>query len=200
MTPRFRTSWIWAILLILTPLVARAQGGWQQQVLSKVQNGTVLAVSKEREALYERAARTIIKLVETDLARDEQLYKYQLITLQQLEHSRYKLIGAKQQRERDERRDVREQNDLSLSEAVRKMSGLAAETFRLGGYGVVQEGAQANLVAFNPQTVIDRATFEDPKQYPDGIEHVIVEGEPVIRYGEQHSTGAGVPVKLPGLS
>jgi membrane fusion protein, multidrug efflux system len=44
---------------------------------------------------------TEIKLVETDLARDEQLYKFQLITLQQLEHSRYKLIGAKQQRERE---------------------------------------------------------------------------------------------------
>jgi RND family efflux transporter MFP subunit len=44
---------------------------------------------------------TEIKLVETDLARDEQLYQYQLITLQQLEHSRYKLIGAKQQRERE---------------------------------------------------------------------------------------------------
>lgn len=44
---------------------------------------------------------TEIKLVETDLARDEQLYKYQLITQQQLEHSRYKLIGAKQQRERE---------------------------------------------------------------------------------------------------
>jgi membrane fusion protein (multidrug efflux system) len=44
---------------------------------------------------------TEIKLVESDLARDEQLYKYQLITLQQLEHSRYKLIGAKQQRERE---------------------------------------------------------------------------------------------------
>lgn len=44
---------------------------------------------------------TEIKLVESDLARDEELYKYQLITLQQLEHSRYKLVGAKQQRERE---------------------------------------------------------------------------------------------------
>ena len=57
-----------------------------------------------KAAAVEQDARnweTEIKLVETDLARDEQLYKYQLITQQQLEHSRYKLIGATQQRERE---------------------------------------------------------------------------------------------------
>jgi hypothetical protein len=43
--------------------------------------------------------------------------------------------------------------------------------------------------------VIDRATFENSKQFPAGIEHVIVEGESVIRYGERHSAGVGVAVK-----
>jgi RND family efflux transporter MFP subunit len=56
------------------------------------------ALSVEQDA---KNWETEIKLVETDLARDEELYKYQLITRQQLEHSRYKLIGAKQQRERE---------------------------------------------------------------------------------------------------
>jgi N-acyl-D-amino-acid deacylase len=92
-------------------------------------------------------------------------------------------------------RYVRERNLLTLEEAVRKMSGLAAETFQLKGYGVIEQGAQANLVVFDPQRVIDRATFEDSKQFPVGIEHVIVEGEPVIEYGEQRDTGSGIVVR-----
>jgi len=93
-------------------------------------------------------------------------------------------------------RYVRELNVLTLEQAVRKMSGLAAETFGLKRYGRIEDGAQANLVVFDPQSVIDRATFEDSKQFPIGIEHVIVEGEPVIRYGEQYFTGAGIAVRL----
>lgn len=95
-------------------------------------------------------------------------------------------------------RYVRELDVLKLEEAVRKMSGLAAETFRLGGYGVIEQGAQANLVVFDPQTVSDCATFEEPKQYPKGIEHVIVEGAPVIRYLEPYFSGVGIAVKSTG--
>jgi N-acyl-D-amino-acid deacylase len=93
-------------------------------------------------------------------------------------------------------RYVREQNLLMLEEAVRKMSGLAAETFQLRGYGKIEDGAQANIVVFNPHQVIDRATFEDSKQYPAGIEHVLVEGELAIRYGEQFEPGCGRAVKF----
>ena len=92
-------------------------------------------------------------------------------------------------------RYVRELNVLTLEEAVRKMSGLAAETFRLERYGHIEQGAQANLVVFDPQRVIDRATFEDSKQFPEGIEHVIVEGAQVIRYGEQLDSSSGVVVR-----
>jgi N-acyl-D-amino-acid deacylase len=92
-------------------------------------------------------------------------------------------------------RYVRELKVLTLEEAVRKMSSLAAETFNLKRYGRIEEGAQANLVVFDPQRVSDLATFENSKQYPVGIEHVIVEGEPVIRYGEAYCTGAGVAVR-----
>src|SRR5262249_17308456 len=94
-------------------------------------------------------------------------------------------------------RYVRELNVLTLEEAVRKMSALAAETFRLERYGIIEEGRQANLVVFDPQRVSDRATFEDSKQYPVGIEHVIVEGATVIRYGEPYRTGAGTAVRSP---
>lgn len=92
-------------------------------------------------------------------------------------------------------RYVRELNVLTLEEAVRKMSSLAAETFNLARYGRIEDGAQANIVIFDPQRVIDQATFEDSKQYPAGIEHVIVEGELVVRYGEQYISGSGVAVR-----
>jgi N-acyl-D-amino-acid deacylase len=93
-------------------------------------------------------------------------------------------------------RYVRELNVLKLEEAVRKMSGLAAETFSLKHYGCIEEGWQANLVVFDPQRVIDRATFEDSKQYPEGIEHVIVEGQPVVRHRENYNSGSGTAIKL----
>jgi N-acyl-D-amino-acid deacylase len=92
-------------------------------------------------------------------------------------------------------RYVRELSVLSLEDAVRKMSGLAAETFSLERYGHIEQGAQANLVVFDPETVIDVATFEDSKQFPRGIEHVIVEGELMIMNGEHRSSGSGVVVR-----
>ncbi len=91
---------------------------------------------------------------------------------------------------------VRELGLLTLEEAVRKMSGLAAETFQLRGYGRVEAGARANLVVFDPHRVIDRATFEDSKQYPAGIEYVIVEGELAVRGESQTEAGSGVAVKF----
>jgi RND family efflux transporter MFP subunit len=69
-----------------------------RQLAAQHEAAVAKAAAVEQDA---RNWETEIKLVESDLARDEQLYKYQLITLQQLEHSRYKLIGAKQQRERE---------------------------------------------------------------------------------------------------
>ena len=92
-------------------------------------------------------------------------------------------------------RYVREQNLLSLDEAVRKMSGLAAETFQLERYGKIEDGAKANLVVFNPHHVIDCATFEDSRQFPKGIEHVIVAGVPAIRYGESYLPEHGKAIK-----
>jgi N-acyl-D-amino-acid deacylase len=92
-------------------------------------------------------------------------------------------------------RYVRELNVLTTEEAVRKMSGLAAETFNLERYGIIEQGRQANVVVFDPQRVTDSATFEEPKQYPRGIEHVIVEGQTVIEYGEQREGSPGTIVK-----
>ena len=92
-------------------------------------------------------------------------------------------------------RYVREQKLISLPEAIRKMSGLAAETFQLQYHGTIQDGFQANLVVFDPQRVIDCATFEDSRQFPKGIEHVVVQGQLAIRNGESYLPGHGKAVR-----
>ena len=65
-------------------------------------------------------------------------------------------------------RYVRERRALPLEEAVRKMTSRAALAFGLGDVGFLREGFRANVVVFDPETVQDRATFEDPLQYPRG--------------------------------
>jgi N-acyl-D-amino-acid deacylase len=81
-------------------------------------------------------------------------------------------------------RYVRERHTLTIEEMVRKMTSQAAEAFGFRDAGLVREGFRANLVVFDPQTVADRATFEDPIQYPAGIRDVLVGGSPVVRHGE----------------
>jgi N-acyl-D-amino-acid deacylase len=72
---------------------------------------------------------------------------------------------------------------FSLEEAVRRMTSLTAERFGLKDRGVVREGAWADLVLFDADRVIDRATFEHPKSPAAGIDLVLVNGEPVWRNG-----------------
>jgi N-acyl-D-amino-acid deacylase len=105
-------------------------------------------------------------------------------------------------------RYVREQNLITLEEAVRKMSALAADSFQLKGYGRLEAGCHANLVVFDAERVLDRATFEDSKQYPAGIQYVIVEGElvaeeksvgeekSVVEGGDQNQPGPGIAVRF----
>ncbi len=83
---------------------------------------------------------------------------------------------------------VRELGILSLEEAIWKMCGLPAQKLRWTDRGLVKAGYQADLVVLDPERVADRATYEQPQQYPAGIRHVIVNGRLVIREGEH--TGA----------
>ena len=78
---------------------------------------------------------------------------------------------------------VREQKVILLEEAIRRMSGLPAQTLRLADRGLVKKGYTADLVIFDPNTVADRGTYEMPHQYAAGIPHVIVNGKLVIHQG-----------------
>jgi N-acyl-D-amino-acid deacylase len=85
-------------------------------------------------------------------------------------------------------RYVRERRVLTLEAAIHRMTALPARRVGLHDRGTVAPGARADLVAFDPDTVADRAAFERPHQYPAGIPHVWVNGVAVIRDGEH--TGA----------
>lgn len=80
-------------------------------------------------------------------------------------------------------RYVRELEVLSLEEAIRRMTSLAADQVGQHERGRVQEGRFADLTVFDPAVIRDRATFEDPHQYPVGIHHVLVNGVPVLQDG-----------------
>jgi N-acyl-D-amino-acid deacylase len=73
---------------------------------------------------------------------------------------------------------------LSMEEAIHKMTGRTAQLFGMVDRGVLRPGAYADLVLFDPHRVIDRATFEEPKQESDGIEEVWTNGVPVFRAGK----------------
>lgn len=87
---------------------------------------------------------------------------------------------------------VRQRGVLTLEEGVRRMTGLPAQKLRWTDRGLVKRGHKADLVVLEPESVIDRATFQEPHQYPEGIQHVIVNGKPVIRDGDHTQSRPGV--------
>ena len=86
---------------------------------------------------------------------------------------------------------VREEQVIALAEAVRRLARLPADNLELDRRGRIEEGYFADIAVFDPSTIADHATYEEPHQYSEGMRHVIVNGEPVLRDGE--FTGA-----LPG--
>ena len=88
-------------------------------------------------------------------------------------------------------RYARELGLLTMEDAVHRMTGMPARKFGLAGRGVVRAGAFADLVIFNPETVIDTGSFSDPKRYPNGIAHVFVNGVAVVANGRHTNARPG---------
>ncbi len=86
---------------------------------------------------------------------------------------------------------------LTLEEAVRKMTGYTAQTYGLADRGVLRPGLAADVTIFDPAKIRDTATFENPIQYPEGIEYVIVNGVVTVESGKHNGGRAGRVLRRP---
>jgi N-acyl-D-amino-acid deacylase len=93
---------------------------------------------------------------------------------------------------------VREEKLLSLSSAIRKLSALPAANLGLKDRGLLREGYFADVVVFDPQTIIDRATYQKPHQYSVGMQHVLVNGVQVLKAGQHTGAKPGRALWGPG--
>ena len=86
---------------------------------------------------------------------------------------------------------VRERGVLTFEDAVRKMTSLPADHMGMSERGVLSEGMIADIVVFDPETVVDRSTFQDPHQYPEGIDFMIINGIVAVDDGVFSDVRAG---------
>ncbi len=97
-------------------------------------------------------------------------------------------------------RYVRDEQLISLPEAIRRLSGLPAANLGLDGRGRLAPGYFADVVVFDPKTITDHATFEKPHQLATGVQHVLVNGVLVLTDGRHTGATPGRFVKGPGWS
>jgi len=86
---------------------------------------------------------------------------------------------------------VREDKVLTLEDAVRKMTSFNAEKLGITDRGTIEPGMKADLAVFDPALVLDRATFENPHQFPVGIDYVVVNGVVTLTKGEYTGARSG---------
>jgi N-acyl-D-amino-acid deacylase len=92
---------------------------------------------------------------------------------------------------------VRDQGVITLENAVRKMTSLPAQRLGMTNRGVIRVGARADLVIFDPRTIVDRATYERPHQFCGGVRAVYVDGVAVVRDGEDTGAARGRVLRRP---
>ena len=93
---------------------------------------------------------------------------------------------------------VCDEHRLSLTEAVRKLTSLPAANLGIKDRGLVRPGMMADLAIFDPATIADKATFEQPQQFAVGMRHVLVNGQPVLLDGQMTNARPGRAVHGPG--
>src|SRR6267378_1998740 len=98
------------------------------------------------------------------------------------------------------RKYVREERKLTLEDAIRKFSALPAQRMRFADRGVLKAGLYADIVVFDPATIHDVATFDNPSQLSQGMEYVLVNGMPVIDHGEMTGALPGKVLRGPGYT
>ncbi len=96
------------------------------------------------------------------------------------------------------RKYVREEGQLTLADAIRKFTALPAQRMRLTDRGVLKQGMWADVVVFDPDTIADKATFESPNQFSQGMKYVLINGVPVIESGQRTGALPGKVLRGPG--
>jgi dihydroorotase/N-acyl-D-amino-acid deacylase len=96
-------------------------------------------------------------------------------------------------------RYVRDEHLLTIEEAIRKMTSKAAARVRLNDRGVLRPGLMADITVFDPETIRDVATFDDPTHYAVGVKQVFVNGRRVVANGAITSERPGRPLRGPGV-
>jgi N-acyl-D-aspartate/D-glutamate deacylase len=95
---------------------------------------------------------------------------------------------------------VRDEHLLTLEEAIRKMTSKAATRVHLADRGILRPGMKADIAIFDPATIRDVSTFEDPKHYATGVRHVFVNGRRVLADGAETTERSGRPLRGPGFT
>jgi dihydroorotase/N-acyl-D-amino-acid deacylase len=95
---------------------------------------------------------------------------------------------------------VRQQHKLSLPDAIRKFTALAAQREHLSDRGVIKQGMWADLVVFDPGAIHDVATYDVPNQFSVGMSYVLVNGVPVIAEGRMTGALPGKVLRGPGYA
>ena len=94
---------------------------------------------------------------------------------------------------------VRDEKLMTLEEAVRRFTSRPAARVGIADRGLLRPGFKADITIFNPDTIRDRSTFEDPTHYSEGVEHVLVNGKAVVAGGKITNERPGEPVRGPGF-
>ena len=95
---------------------------------------------------------------------------------------------------------VRDEKVIPLEEAIYKLTHLSARKLKIKKRGLLAPGYFADVVIFDPEKIQDKATFQEPHQYAEGVQHVFVNGGHVLENGEHTGATPGRFVKGPGYS
>ncbi len=93
---------------------------------------------------------------------------------------------------------VRDEKLIPLEEAIRRLTSFPAGNLKIKKRGLLKEGYFADIVVFDPETIQDNSTFQEPHQYSTGVSHVLVNGIQVLKDGEHTGAKPGRVVRGPG--
>jgi N-acyl-D-amino-acid deacylase len=189
----FRTEALRPLIGRTLEEVARMRGAEDMETLLNLVREDRSRVTAVFFSMSEDSVRKILRLPWVSFGSDGASMASEGVFLKQSTHPRAygnfaRLLGAY----------VRDEKVIPLTEAIRRLSGLPAANLGLDRRGLVKDGMFADVVVFDPATIADRATYEQPHQYAVGMKHVFVNGVHVLKDGEHTGAKPGRALWGPG--